>query len=80
MIVVGEGGVGKTSLLKALRGESFNPQEFTTNGIDIRTREFSHPTKPAVTMQLHVWDFGGQQIYHATHQFFLTKRSVFFLA
>jgi hypothetical protein len=26
-----------------------------------------------------VWDFGGQQFYHATHQFFLTKRSLYIL-
>lgn len=30
-------------------------------------------------MQLNTWDFGGQQIYHATHQFFLTNRSLFLL-
>ena len=30
-------------------------------------------------MQLNTWDFGGQQIYHATHQFFLTNRSLFVL-
>ena len=28
---------------------------------------------------LNVWDFGGQEIYHATHQFFLTKRSLYVL-
>src|SRR5207247_1275323 len=26
---------------------------------------------------LHVWDFGGQEIQHATHQFFLTERSLY---
>jgi len=30
-------------------------------------------------MELNTWDFGGQQIYHATHQFFLTNRSLFVL-
>jgi len=29
------------------------------------------------TVTLHFWDFGGQDIYHATHQFFLTKRSLY---
>src|SRR5260221_5549812 len=28
---------------------------------------------------LNVWDFGGQEIMHATHQFFLTKRSLYLL-
>ena len=30
-------------------------------------------------MHLVSWDFGGQDIYHATHQFFLTDRSLFLL-
>lgn len=28
---------------------------------------------------MHVWDFGGQEIMHATHQFFLTDRSIYML-
>lgn len=28
-------------------------------------------------LRLNIWDFGGQEIYHATHQFFLTKRSIY---
>lgn len=27
--------------------------------------------------QVNIWDFGGQAIHFATHQFFLTKRSVY---
>jgi small GTP-binding protein len=77
LLVVGEGGVGKTSLLRALLGEAFNSQESTTHGIEIRTLGMPHPTKADVTMQLNTWDFGGQEIYHATHQFFLTNRSLF---
>jgi len=30
-------------------------------------------------MRLAAWDFGGQEIYHATHQFFLTDQSLFVL-
>lgn len=26
---------------------------------------------------INMWDFGGQEIYHTTHQFFLTKRSIY---
>jgi len=28
---------------------------------------------------VNIWDFGGQEIYHATHQFFLTHRSLYLL-
>ncbi|MBW4499087.1 MAG: leucine-rich repeat domain-containing protein [Scytonema hyalinum WJT4-NPBG1] len=77
LLVVGEGGVGKTSMLRALRGEAFNSEELTTHGIDIKFLNLVHPTEPDVMMQLNTWDFGGQEIYHATHQFFLTNRSLF---
>jgi len=30
-------------------------------------------------VQLNIWDFGGQEIMHATHQFFLTQRSLYLL-
>ncbi len=30
-----------------------------------------------VPIKLNVWDFGGQEIYRSTHQFFLTKRSIY---
>ena len=37
------------------------------------------PDRPGVDLTLHVWDFGGQQIYHTTHQFFMTRRSLYLL-
>lgn len=79
MVLVGEGGVGKTCLLKGLRGEKFNPVEDSTEGIWIDELNLDHPTEPGVTMKLKTWDFGGQHIYHATHQFFLTERSLYVL-
>ncbi|MGQ4382828.1 leucine-rich repeat domain-containing protein [Streptomyces sp. SAS_270] len=81
IVVVGEGRSGKTSLLKAVRGDRFDPQESSTHGLHVDTLELPHPD-PAhahVTMNLATWDFGGQEIYHATHQFFLTDRSLFVL-
>ncbi|MFB7502374.1 COR domain-containing protein [Streptomyces broussonetiae] len=82
VVVVGEGRVGKTSLLRALRGETHNPNEDSTHGLTVGTLDMPHPHPPAgedVTMRLSTWDFGGQEIYHATHQFFLTDRSLFLL-
>ncbi len=79
LLLVGEGGAGKTSLVRALLGETFEAQLPTTHGIEIRSLELQHPAESEVTMRLSAWDFGGQQIYHATHQFFLTNRSLFLL-
>ncbi|MEE7625001.1 COR domain-containing protein [Methylobacter sp. Wu8] len=84
LLLVGEGGAGKTSLLRRL----YHPQlplpeeNETTKGIAIHRHEFevSDARYPnGRTFRLNVWDFGGQEIYHATHQFFLTQRSLYVL-
>ncbi|HTJ69063.1 MAG TPA: COR domain-containing protein [Actinospica sp.] len=79
LLVVGEGGVGKTSLIKKLVDEPFDPAEATTHGMRIFDYQVPHPHRRDVEMLLRTWDFGGQEIYHATHQFFLTDRSLFLL-
>lgn len=78
LLVVGEGGAGKTSLLRSLRSEPFRLDETTTHGINLEDLTLRHPSLE-VDMQLRSWDFGGQEIYHASHQFFLTNRSLFVL-
>lgn len=79
ILLVGEGGVGKSSLLHQLRGEPCVAQQDPTYGIAIDTWTVKHPTKADIMMQLRTWDFGGQMIYHATHQFFLTNRALVIL-
>ena len=76
MLLVGRGGVGKTSLVNRLVHGRYNPKETKTDGIAI--------TPWAVKIgqdevRLNLWDFGGQEIMHATHQFFMTKRSLYLL-
>ena len=77
MLIVGEGGSGKTSLLRRLYqpGEELPTESDSTKGIEIFQHEFK--LNNGRTFRLNVWDFGGQQIYHATHQFFLTHRSLY---
>ena len=79
LILVGEGGVGKTTLVKRLLGEPRDAKEPTTHGIRVRKVPLKHPKRSGVTMRLKSWDFGGQEIYHATHQFFLSTRSLYVL-
>ena len=55
----------------------FNEREQKTEGINITQWPISLRTGEAV--RLHVWDFGGQEIMHSTHQFFLTHRSLYLL-
>ena len=76
LIFVGEGAVGKTSLLQRLVLDSFDAHQAKTEGIDIAKWDVN---VGETTITLNTWDFGGQEIMHATHQFFLTKRSVYVL-
>jgi len=81
LVLVGEGGVGKTTLLKALTGKEPKQNEPTTHGvsIDIHSMHLPHPEKQGVNIQFNAWDFGGQEVYRVTHQFFFSKRSVYLL-
>jgi len=77
LILVGQGGVGKTSLVKALTTGKFNSREKATEGIKIS--DWACPLSRHDKVTLHIWDFGGQEMMHATHQFFLTARSLYLL-
>ncbi|CAK8715957.1 hypothetical protein GCAAIG_05360 [Candidatus Electronema halotolerans] len=76
VLLVGDGAAGKTSLVKKLLGEEFDQHEDTTHGISIRGWDVTAGGQP---IKVNIWDFGGQEIMHATHQFFLSKRSLYVL-
>ena len=78
VLVVGQGAVGKTSLVKRLVHDEFDPGEGKTEGIDI-VRWQIPGKKKSESIRVNIWDFGGQEIMHATHQFFLTRRSLYVL-
>ncbi|MEK7254751.1 MAG: COR domain-containing protein, partial [Bacteroidota bacterium] len=79
LFILGEGGAGKTSLYRKLIDPAAPlPEEAdTTRGSDIHVLHF--PLKNGGQFRMNVWDFGGQEVYHATHQFFLNKRSLYLL-
>jgi len=76
LILVGRGEVGKTSLVKRLLKKTFRGDESKTQGINITTWSLQCP---AETYRLNIWDFGGQEMMHSTHQFFLTEQSLYLL-
>ena len=81
LLVVGSEAVGKTSLVRFLKdGEPRNPDEVKTAGAVIHERIETQQWLPgAKTTRVNLWDFGGQEILYGTHQFFLTKRSLYLL-
>ncbi|HLP44800.1 MAG TPA: leucine-rich repeat domain-containing protein [Candidatus Kapabacteria bacterium] len=70
VLLVGDGAAGKTSLVNRLLGLEFNENEPQTHGIKIQTWPVKQDDK---TIKAHLWDFGGQQIMQASHQFFLSE-------
>jgi internalin A len=76
LIVVGRGGAGKTSLVKRLNRHPLDPTESETHGINISPLKLTCSDGPVTA---RVWDFGGQHVLHAMHEFFLTARSLYLL-
>ena len=76
LLLVGRGKAGKTTLVKRLAGESPNDNESETHSISIRELMLKCPNG---IVRTRAWDFGGQEILHSTHQFFLTERSLYLL-
>jgi internalin A len=76
VLLVGEGNVGKTSLVGALLDDPFVPGRPTTHGVEIRPLTLPHPNQDVV-MKVRTWDFGGQEVYRITHQFFFSPRALY---
>lgn len=74
LLLVGHGRVGKTSLSKALRGVGHDEREPETPGIERHSLSLGvHRSN----ITAHIWDFGGQEFLHQTHQFFFSERSIY---
>ena len=84
-IFIGHGEVGKTSLIRALHGEDvIEGKEPMTQGVAIE--DAIHEQAGVFTrvtdyndddLTVHFWDFGGQVMAHATHQFFLRSKCLY---
>ncbi|WP_375469323.1 COR domain-containing protein [uncultured Nostoc sp.] len=78
LLIIGEAGAGKTTLAKKIEDQNYQlREEDSTKGIEVI--RWSFPMENGREFRVNMWDFGGQEIYHATHQFFLTKRSLYVL-
>ncbi len=73
LIVLGNTTAGKTSLMDYLRTGKYKKDCGSTHGIKHTIWE------PGDDLHVHVWDFGGQEYYHATHRLFMQKRAVYLL-
>lgn len=77
LVLVGRGGTGKTSLVERLVWNRFQPGRAETLGVALSDWRMQDCAAGPVTA--HIWDFAGQTITHAMHQFFLSVRTVYVL-
>ena len=77
LFVLGNGSAGKTQICRRLNDQAFDPNIPSTHGIDLGkiTLISANEDKPEIVA--HVWDFGGQDIYHGTHALFMDERALF---
>jgi internalin A len=78
LILIGEGEVGKSSLLGALRGDRWVENRETTHGVEVHIERLviTHPDS-GKEITFNSWDFGGQNIYRHTHQLFFTSPAIY---
>jgi len=79
LLLVGEGSAGKTSLQKRLINDNapLPTGENRTRGIEVVDLEINGGI--GIIKTIHIWDFGGQDVYYPVHRFFITENSVFVL-
>ncbi|KAH3731670.1 leucinerich repeat kinase [Pelomyxa schiedti] len=79
LLLVGDGGVGKTTLLRCLRknrNTTSVKKNKSTDGVSIPP-PFKLSSRSEHTWV--AWDLGGQDVLYPSHQFFLCSNSVFLL-
>lgn len=74
LIIIGNTTSGKTSFINYLLNRKFNSKQPSTHGINITnwSTEFNK-----IPITANIWDFGGQEFYHATHKLFLSSGALF---
>lgn len=74
LIILGSAGAGKTTLVKRFNGDTAYPApKDSTHGVDTSVKLDCNGIKT------HIWDFGGQVIYHASHRCFMSENCVYIL-
>lgn len=79
VVFLGDGEAGKSHTIARLMNDGGEPDHAvfdgqSTPGIVIRNKVYNLGDR---TIQVHYWDFGGQEIMHSMHRIFLTGRTMY---
>lgn len=77
IVLVGQGNVGKSSLRISLKEGKCIERQKKTEGLEVV--EWDLAIDANRTIKFNIWDFGGQEIYHTTHQYFFTSECLYIL-
>ena len=75
LILLGEPDAGKSSIVRRLLYNEFDPQSQTTLGTDIHRWKFEDTN--GEEYRVNIWDFGGQDIQQSIHHLFLTSGALY---
>ncbi len=73
VILVGNPNSGKTTIFNQLTG-TFSPSEFSGSTHGVQVGSFKHDD-----LIVYLWDFGGQDYYHGTHELFFTEKAIYLI-
>lgn len=76
VILVGNGGVGKSCLVERLVYNTFEKRHLSTHGVVLDQYPREQPSTEFPYL-LNLWDFAGQDVYHATHRLFMQADAVY---
>ena len=77
VVFLGDGGAGKSHTIARLMDDGKQAVNFpnsSTPGIVIKDKIYDIGDR---RIQIHFWDFGGQDILHSMHRMFLTERTLY---
>ena len=75
LILLGEPDAGKSSIVRRLLYNEFDPNSQTTLGTDIHRWKFFDADEEEY--RVNIWDFGGQDIQQSIHHLFLTEGALY---
>lgn len=77
IVFLGDGEAGKSHIIKRIMKDGSPLKDFkqdSTPGIAISSKDCFIDDE---CVKLQIWDFGGQEIMHSMHRFFLTERTLY---